>query len=130
MAIEVEVVGRVLGTRIPCLGLVNLSAALPQLRTEVHDSHHESGLGVLRTGEDGSRNVRRFLGEISLDHNVAVLKLAQAEPVGVCLPLNLGMMSHVQLAVLLEVRPQVAELALLLHYPGSWFLKWLLPRPL
>ena len=112
---EVEVVGRVLGRKNPCLGLVNPSAALPQLGTEVHDSHHESGLGVLRTDEDGSRNVRIFLDKISLDDDVTVLKRGQAEPVGVCLPLGLRMMSHVQLAVLLEVRPQVAGLALLLH---------------
>ena len=78
-------------------------------------------------GEDGSRNVRIFLNEISLDHDVAVLKRAQAEPVGVCLPLGLRMMSHVQLAVLLEVRPQVTELALLLDL---LVLKWLLPGPL
>ena len=69
----------------------------------------------MRTGDDGSRNVRIFLHEISLDHDVAVLKRAQAEPAGVCRPLGLRMMSHVQLAMLLEVRPQVAELALLLQ---------------
>ena len=84
-------------------------------------------LGVESAGEDGSRNVRIFLNEISLDHDVAVLKRAQAEPVGVCLPLGLRMMSHVQLAVLLEVRPQVTELALLLDL---LVLKWLLPGPL
>ena len=83
MAVEIKVICRVLGSKNSCLGLVNPSAAVPQLRTSVYDSHHEGGLAVLRAGEDGSRNVRVFLNKISFDHHFAVLKRDREEPMRV-----------------------------------------------
>ena len=53
--------------------------------------------------------------EVRLNDDVTVLKRFQAEPVAVCLPLGLCVVRHVQLAMLLEVRSMVADLALPRH---------------
>ena len=64
MEMEVEVVDRVLGSEDPRLGQVHPATALPQLRAEMHDSHHEGGLRVPRTRQDARGYVGVLLDEV------------------------------------------------------------------
>ena len=107
--VKIAVVNHVLRCKDPRLRHVHPAAPQVSLRGNVDDCYHERRVRVNGHNHADGGLVGVLLGEIFLDDKVAVLERLQATPVAVPLTLGSRMMSHVNLAVFFEHRPQLAE---------------------